>query len=158
MEALEFITTLQKLCNGRKCYDCPLEAEGRCIIIHAENPEESVRIVEEWAKEHPEETEHEQKKPEHEQKYIVRADRAGVFFGEIESRTGSEVTMRNVRRIWRWEGANSLSQLAVDGTMAGNRCNFSVEVESMTILGVIEIIPCTAKATKSISEVPEWRF
>lgn len=92
------------------------------------------------------------------QKYIVRADRAGVFFGEIESRTGSEVTMRNVRRIWRWEGANSLSQLAVDGTREGNRCNFSVEVESMTILGVIEIIPCTAKATKSISEVPEWRF
>lgn len=38
------------------------------------------------------------------QKYIVRADRAGVFFGEIESRTGSEVTMRNVRRIWRWDG------------------------------------------------------
>ena len=92
------------------------------------------------------------------QKYIVRADRAGVFFGEIESRTGSEVTMRKVRRIWRWEGANSLSQLAVDGTRAGNRCKFSVEVESMTILGVIEIIPCTAKATKSISEVPEWRF
>lgn len=48
------------------------------------------------------------------QKYIIRADRAGVFFGEIESRTGGEVTMRNVRRIWRWEGANTLSQLAVD--------------------------------------------
>lgn len=45
-----------------------------------------------------------------EQKYIVRADRAGVFFGEIESRTGSEVTMRNVRHIWYWEGANSISQ------------------------------------------------
>lgn len=92
------------------------------------------------------------------QKYIVRADRAGVFFGEIESRTGSEVTMRNVRRIWRWEGANSISQLAVDGTKAGKICKFSVEVESMTILGVIEIIPCTAKATQSISEVPEWRY
>lgn len=25
----------------------------------------------------------------------------------------------------------------------------------MTILGVVEIIPCTAKATQSISEVPE---
>lgn len=92
------------------------------------------------------------------QYYIVRADRAGVFFGQIESRNGSEVTMRNVRRIWRWEGANSISQLAVDGTKAGKICKFSVEVESMTILGVIEIIPCTAKATKSISEVPEWRF
>lgn len=92
------------------------------------------------------------------QKYIVRADRAGVFFGEIESRTGSEVTMRNVRRIWRWEGANSISQLAVDGPKAGKICKFSVEVESMTILGVIEIIPCTAKATQSISEVPAWRY
>ena len=93
-----------------------------------------------------------------EQKYIVRADRAGVFFGEIDSRTGSEVTMRNVRRIWYWEGANTLSQLAVDGTMFPDKCKFTVAVESMTILGVIEIIPCTDKATKSISEVPEWRL
>lgn len=93
-----------------------------------------------------------------EQKYIVRADHAGVFFGEIENRIGSEVTMRNVRRIWYWEGACSLSQLAVDGTQKPQECKFSVSVESMTILGVIEITPCTAKATKSISEVPEWRI
>lgn len=51
MEALEFIRTLQELCTVRKCYDCPLEEKGRCIIIHAVNPEESVRIVEEWAAE-----------------------------------------------------------------------------------------------------------
>lgn len=66
MEAVEFIRTLQKLCTGSKCYDCPLEEKGRCIIIHAVNPEESVRIVEEWAKEHPEEAEQEQQKPERE--------------------------------------------------------------------------------------------
>lgn len=60
MEALEFIRTLQKLCTGSKCYDCPLEEKGRCIIIHAVNPEESVRIVEEW------EAEQESKKPEQE--------------------------------------------------------------------------------------------
>ena len=60
MEALEFIRTLQKLCTGSKCYDCPLEEKGRCIIIHAVNPEESVRIVEEWA------AEQESKKPEQE--------------------------------------------------------------------------------------------
>ncbi len=92
------------------------------------------------------------------QYYIVRADRAGVFFGQIESRTGSEVTMRNVRRIWYWDGANSISQLAVDGTKRPRECKFTVAVESMTILGVIEVIPCTAKATKSISEVSEWKF
>lgn len=92
------------------------------------------------------------------QKYIVRADRAGVFFGEIESRTGSEVTMRNVRRLWYWDGANSISQLAVDGTARPNNCKFTVTVDSMTILGVIEIIPCSSKAMKSILEVPEWRL
>lgn len=92
------------------------------------------------------------------QYYIVRADRAGVFFGQIETRNGSEVTMRNVRRIWFWDGANSISQLAVDGTKKPNACKFTIMVESMTILGVIEIIPCTTNATKSILGVREWRF
>lgn len=34
------------------------------------------------------------------QYYIVRADRAGVFFGEIKERSASEITMTNVRKIW----------------------------------------------------------
>ena len=34
-----------------------------------------------------------------EQNYIVRSDRAGVFFGQIKNRSGSEVTMTDVRRI-----------------------------------------------------------
>ena len=42
------------------------------------------------------------------QKYIVRCDRSGVFFGEIEKREGREVTMRNVRCLWYWNGAASL--------------------------------------------------
>lgn len=165
MEAVGFIKQKARMCDyyyGAACIHndsgetCPAQLID-CGIT-TEKPEQLAAIVEKWAKDHPEETEREQQKPEQAQKYIVRADRAGVFFGEIESRTGSEVTMRNVRRIWRWEGANSLSQLAVDGTKMGSRCKFSVEVESMIILGVIEIIPCTAKATQSISEVPEWRF
>ena len=158
MEALEFLRNYDRMCSTiDKCSECPA-VNMKCCELYTDEQAKLVAIVEKWAKGHPEETEQGQQKPEQGQKYIVRADRAGVFFGEIESRTGSEVTMRKVRRIWRWEGANSLSQLAVDGTRAGNICKFSVAVESMTILGVIEIIPCTAKATKSISEVPEWRF
>lgn len=34
------------------------------------------------------------------QKYIVRCDRAGVFYGEIEERNGQEVKLRNARCIW----------------------------------------------------------
>ena len=90
-------------------------------------------------------------------KVIVRADRAGVFFGELKSKNGNEVEMENVRRIWYWEGACSLSQLAVDGTKEPERCKFTVTVPKMTILGVIEIIPCTAEAIKSIEGVKEWK-
>ena len=91
------------------------------------------------------------------EKVIVRADRAGVFYGEIKERTGSEVVMTNVRRLWYWDGAASLSQLAVNGTTAAHNCKFTVYVPEMTILGVIEIIPCTEKAIASIEGVEAWK-
>ncbi len=91
------------------------------------------------------------------QNFIVRADRAGVFFGEIKDRNGSEITMANVRRLWYWEGACSLSQLAVDGTKAPKSCKFTITVPEMTILGVIEIIPCSEVACESINSVETWK-
>ena len=90
-------------------------------------------------------------------KVIVRADRAGVFFGEIKERNGSEVVMTNVRRLWYWDGAASLSQLATEGVSKPQNCKFTVTVTKMTILGVIEIISCTEQAVKSINSVPVWR-
>ena len=91
------------------------------------------------------------------QKFIVRSDKAGVFYGEIKERNGDEVTMTNVRRIWYWSGAASLSQLAVDGVSKPKDCKFTVYVKEMIILGVIEIIPCTEEAIKSIEGVEEWK-
>lgn len=90
-------------------------------------------------------------------KVIIRANRAGVFYGELVEKNGDEVQMENVRRLWCWSGACSLSQLAVDGTKEPERCKFTVTVPKMTILGVIEIIPCTAEAIKSIEGVKEWK-
>ena len=90
--------------------------------------------------------------------YIVRADRAGVFFGHIRERVGSEVTMTNVRRLWYWSGACSLSQLAVDGVKNPNGCKFTVVVPEMTILGVIEIIPVSEAAVKNIEAVKPWKL
>lgn len=90
-------------------------------------------------------------------KVIIRSDRAGVFFGTLAEKDGNEVTMTNVRRIWYWDGAASLSQLAVEGTNAPDKCKFTVTVPRMTILGVIEIIECSDEAIKSIEGVPEWK-
>ena len=89
--------------------------------------------------------------------YIIRADRAGVFAGNIKERNGDEVTMENVRRLWYWDGAASLSQLAVDGVTAPGLCKFTVTVPEMTIFGVIEIIPCSEKAEQVIKAVPVWK-
>lgn len=89
--------------------------------------------------------------------YIIRADRAGVFFGKIKERNGSEVTMTDVRRLWYWDGAASLSQLATEGVKAPQNCKFTVYVPEMTILGVIEIIPCSTIAEDSIKGVSVWK-
>ena len=50
-----------------------------------------------------------------------------------------------------------MSQMAVDGVSRPCNCKFTVTVPEMTILGVIEIIPCTDKAMDSILGVKEWR-
>ena len=65
--------------------------------------------------------------------------------------------MTNVRRLWYWDGACSISQLAVDGTKKPDNCKFTISVPEMIILGVIEIIPCSETAVKSIKGVKEWK-
>ncbi len=90
--------------------------------------------------------------------YIVRGDRSGVFFGNIAKREGKEVTMRNVRRLWYWDGAASISQLAQEGTRSPENCKFTLIVDEAIILDCIEIDKCTSKAVKSISGVKAWRI
>ena len=87
---------------------------------------------------------------------IVRGDRSGVFAGVLESRKGQEVTLKDCRRLWYWNGAASISQLAVDGTKMPNDCKFTVTIEEIIILDGIEIIPCTKQAEQSIRGVRVW--
>ena len=91
------------------------------------------------------------------QKYIVRCDRAGVFYGEIEERNGREIKMRNVRCIWYWDGAATLLQLAAEGTTSPGNCKFTMTVDSLEVLDAIEVIPCTDRAINSIEAVKEWK-
>lgn len=43
---------------------------------------------------------------------LVRAGSAGVHYGNLEEREGPEVLLSNARRIWSWNGALSLSEIA----------------------------------------------
>ena len=92
------------------------------------------------------------------QRYIIRGDRSGVFFGEIHARDGREVTIRHCRRLWYWSGAASLSQLAAEGVKNPGNCNFSVTVDELIVLDAIELIPCSDAACASIDAVPVWKI
>ena len=88
---------------------------------------------------------------------MVRTYSAGVFAGELVRKTGKEVELKNARRIWYWDGAASLSQLAEEGTKSPNTCKFPQPVKTVILTEVIEILAISPEAWKSIMEVPVWK-
>jgi hypothetical protein len=96
------------------------------------------------------------------EKVIIRSDRAGVFFGTLAEAEpcGDKYTVQltQCRRLWYWSGAASLSQMATEGVKKPNQCKFSMTVDSITIMGAIEILPCTEYAIANLSNVPTWRI
>ena len=90
-------------------------------------------------------------------KVIIRGDRSGVFFGTLEAKEGREVELSDCRRLWYWDGAASISQIATDGVTKPQNCKFTVTVPTIVIEDVIEIIPCTDKAIEVIEDVSEWK-
>ena len=91
------------------------------------------------------------------EKVIIRADRAGVFYGALVEKDGTEVELKDCRRLWYWDGAASISEIALSGVTRPSSCKFSVTVPSIVITGVIEIIPCSEKSAKQIERVHEWK-
>jgi hypothetical protein len=92
-----------------------------------------------------------------EKKFVIaRTYSAGVFAGYLESHNDKHVILSDARRIWYWDGAASLSQLAVDGTSKPKNCKFPVAVPRVELMECIELLDVTGKAKKSIEGVPVW--
>lgn len=89
---------------------------------------------------------------------MVRTYSAGVFLGTLASRDGKEVVLKDARRMWYWDGAASLSQLATVGTSKPKGCKFPAPVAEILLTEAIEIIPATEAAIASIAAVPEWKM
>ena len=88
---------------------------------------------------------------------IVRADRAGVFFGILKEKEGDEVTLHKARKLHYWDGAAAVEEISQIGTKAPNQCRFTVTVDEITVLRVIQILPCTEEAIENINKVKEWK-
>ena len=88
---------------------------------------------------------------------VVRGDRSGVFAGTLVKKEGQDVTLKDSRRLWYWDGANSISQIANEGVKRSEGCRFSVTVEDVMICDAIEVLVCTEAAEEIIKKVPEWK-
>ena len=89
---------------------------------------------------------------------VVRGNRSGVFAGVLVSQDGQKVELKDCRRLWYWDGAASISQIAKEGVNRPRSCKFTVTVDQIVILDAIEIIPATAAAEKNIKAVQEWKM
>lgn len=83
-------------------------------------------------------------------KCIIRTYSAGVWFGEIQQKSGNEVIVKNARRMWQWWAAKSisLSGVAVHG-ISQDKSKICPAVPTIW-LEAIEIIPCADVAIASI--------
>ena len=86
----------------------------------------------------------------------IRTYSAGVHCGYLKERNGKEVELVNARRIWKWAGAFTLSELATSGVKKPDECKFNCTVPRIYLTEAIEIIPMTDMAKKSIMSVENY--
>lgn len=88
---------------------------------------------------------------------VVRGDRSGVFAGYLKKKEGREVTLIKCRRLFYWNGAASLSQLATEGVNKPKDCKFTVAADIL-VMDAIEILSTTEAAKKIIEGVAVWKM
>lgn len=85
---------------------------------------------------------------------VVRTYSAGVHIGTLLSQKGSEVTLKDARRIWQWTGAFTLSEVSQKG-ISGGKVSCAVPIIALT--EAIEIIPCSAVSKKCLQGIQEYK-
>lgn len=70
---------------------------------------------------------------------LIRTYSAGVHFGTLEEMDGQMVRLSNARRLWSWNGALSLSEVAMKGIDIKNS-KISVPVDEIILTQAVEVI------------------
>ena len=89
---------------------------------------------------------------------LIRTYSAGVHFGTLKEhdRATNTVVLTNAKRLYRWSGACSLSQVAMDGIDLNNS-KISILVPEITLGRAIEVIPMSVIASTQMFEAQEWK-
>jgi hypothetical protein len=81
---------------------------------------------------------------------IVRTYSAGCWFGVLHQKSGSEVILKNARRMWRWKAKEGVSLSACALYGIDNSGSKIVEAVDSVWLEAIEVIPCATVAAGSL--------
>lgn len=87
---------------------------------------------------------------------IVRGRNSGVFWGEVVSVSATVVKLKNCRRIWYWDGAATLSEMAINGVKRPENCKIPAATAEHYIFDACEIIPTTTTADRALAGVKIW--
>tara|TARA_R110002020_G_scaffold80651_1_gene201078 strand:+ start:1478 stop:1861 length:384 start_codon:yes stop_codon:yes gene_type:complete len=82
---------------------------------------------------------------------LVRAKNAGIHVGTLKEATSDFITLENSNRIWKWEGAFTLSEVSQNG-ITGGKVACEVPLVSIPTVDVGELIPMSISAHVSILE------
>ena len=87
---------------------------------------------------------------------LVRTRDAGVHVGYLADydRANRAVTFHTSWRIWRWRGANTLSEVAADGI--DEESAVARPVQGHEVLDVAEMMQVSTKAAATLTH-PRWR-
>ena len=85
---------------------------------------------------------------------VIRSCAAGVHIGEEVSKRDSGgrmvVVLANARRLWRWRGANSLSEVALHG-VAQDYTRLAEPLPMHEVADVVEVIEVSKAARASLT-------
>lgn len=89
-------------------------------------------------------------------KVIARISRAGVFHGTLDHIDNDIIRLKDSRRIYRWEGALSVTDMAANG-LTGGRISAPVSKVEFITDAVIELNECSDEASRSIEAIKVWK-
>lgn len=85
---------------------------------------------------------------------VVRTFSAGVHIGTLAEAEGPAVVITNARRIWKWGGAFTLSEIAING-LKPSESRLALPVPEILLTQAVELIPTTAAARRSFDATHE---
>ena len=91
---------------------------------------------------------------------IIRCDKAGVFFCKYLKPTndGKNLLLTNARKIYRWQGANTVEDLALKGLQNNDYNKVTKTVDLLEVDYPVQVIPCTKEAIKNLNRIEVWSY